>query len=367
MSQKEQLSFEKKIAEDADLASAVEETRLTNEALHYANLAVLKESIGQDIKKIPQRTNSRIKKAALISASLLLAGSLAYVLTPEKDIETVSKPKIEETKKQVKKKTETAKLDNTNKIEAVKSTSESKKEEKENNPSEKKKKTEETITVVTKTAESKEKKTSTASKTEEKTEKKTAAPTTASEAKEKQEPAKVATKEVIPQKTEKATIPCDRTFEVSSTASCKEEANGTITIHLTETEDYKFQLDGYKESGNQFYDVAAGKHQLVINYAECTFQKTVTVPEKWCGFNKSFSFNPEYGEKWEIQYPSGEEGTFTVYNARGREVYKTTFGNGNEYWDGNDINGNPAPVGSYFALIKYSNNQVERVELTIVR
>lgn len=361
----EQVSFEHKMAGDSNLASMVEETRLTNEALHFANLAVLKEGIGKDIKNIPHRPNSGIKKTVLVSASLLLAGTLAYVLTTANEPETHSKTNTAVEKKQETLKT-TRQADYERKnIEEVKTVPPS--NSKEITPTEEKKKETEVDIVNTKATEPEEKPVPSTITTLQKPEEKEVNP---QEEKENTQQPVAVEKDSIPAKTEKTVLPCHRSFEISSTASCKEEANGVVTVHLDNTEDYQFELEGYNGSqvvGNQFYNVAAGEYQMVIKYAACTFKKPVTVSEKWCGSNKSFSFNPEYGERWEIMYAAGEEGTFVIYNARGREVYTANFGNGSEYWDGKDLSGNPAPVGSYFALIKYSNNHVERVELTIVR
>ncbi len=359
MPEGERVSFEKKLAEDPALSNLVEETKLTNEALHFAHLSVLKESIGRDITNIPHNSNGGLKKAVILSASLLLLGTTGYVLTqnnkpdnaaktyvfvdssqyisevvPQKDIKFVETPKIDSSSQE---ETETPK----NTAKAPVTTAEVK----------------EIITSKEDTL------------TEDSSDVKTKKEVSLSVEKENTKPQPVIEKDIIA--VEKTTVPitCDKTFEISSSPSCKEEATGAIIINTEYKEDYIFLVDGYKKqfSGGKIINLSAGEHNLVINYAECTYKKTVSISEKWCALNESFSFNPDYGEKWNIQYEDGDQGTFNIYNARGREVYKANFGAGNEYWDGIDLSGNIAPVGNYFVMIKYSDSRIEKVELTIVR
>jgi hypothetical protein len=81
----------------------------------------------------------------------------------------------------------------------------------------------------------------------------------------------------------------------------------------------------------------------------------------------TFSFNPDYNEKWELKYENGSEGSYIIYNNFGKEVYRNTFGSGNESWNGVEANGSIVPVGTYMVIIRYSDGHEEKVELTIVR
>lgn len=83
--------------------------------------------------------------------------------------------------------------------------------------------------------------------------------------------------------------------------------------------------------------------------------------------NDSYSFNPDYNEKWVFNYETGASGTFTIFDKSGKDIYSNTFGSGNEEWIGNDRQGIPVAVGIYVAIINYSDGRKEKVELTIVR
>jgi hypothetical protein len=81
----------------------------------------------------------------------------------------------------------------------------------------------------------------------------------------------------------------------------------------------------------------------------------------------SYSFNPDYNESWELKYEKGASGTYIIYNTIGKEVYRNSFGNGSETWSGMDSNGNILSVGSYIAIVRYSDGKEEKIDLTIVR
>jgi hypothetical protein len=90
--------------------------------------------------------------------------------------------------------------------------------------------------------------------------------------------------------------------------------------------------------------------------------KPIITPKKL-----SYSFNPDYNELWELKYEKGTSGIYTIYNTIGKEVYRNTFGNGNETWNGMDSNGNILSVGSYIAIVRYADGKEEKIDLTIVR
>src|SRR5690606_37212313 len=100
---------------------------------------------------------------------------------------------------------------------------------------------------------------------------------------------------------------------------------------------------------------------------DCQYKDLVTIEEKWCPLNSSYSFNPDYGEKWKIRYEEGDKGTFVILDNFGKEVYTNTFGSGYEYWDGTDMYGKIAEIGNYIAILNYSDGRKEKVELTIIR
>ena len=163
---------------------------------------------------------------------------------------------------------------------------------------------------------------------------------------------------------------CDKSFKINTEASCKEKETGSISIISDGAYTYTYQIDIQSKTGSKglFTNLSAGVYELLVTYdKECTFKKKVSVEEKWCAMNESYSFNPDYNEKWKPIYETGSSGTIIIYDKQGKEMYSLPFGSGNEEWIGNDKQGMAVTVGIYIAVIHYSDGRKEKVELTIVR
>jgi hypothetical protein len=353
MSEKERIDFEKKITQDETLAAKVDEVRDTNEAIYYASLAGLKLTIGNDIKKIKYKPGFNWWNAAYISiTSVLVIAGITTTLVKENEIADTQKtesgyvikdtlrekntPIIGQPQKNVEKLPQTSILSNKTYdpiISDHKVSLESKgsdvpvqknKEESKNTNQENK-----TLSIGN---DNSIKKTEPISITETKT-------------------------------------ACDKSFKITSEASCKHQKTGSIVILTDHSKEYIFQINNHSTSSTGvFQNLPPGEYEVLVTYAkECAYTKSVTIGEKWCPMNSAYSFNPDDNEKWAITYEHGTSGRFTIFDTHGKEIYSSTFGSGNEQWNGTDLHGSVVQMGVYIAMISYSNGREERVELTIVR
>ncbi len=359
MSEKEKTAFEETIAKNGDLASLVEEAKLINEAIYFASLSTLKEKVGKDIKNIKYKSKPSTGKYLLGAALIVGATTGTYLIanqttkssqtTPATIDKSVNTNDVITTKSVVLKDSAIENNSNTSEVKVAQPTESTTNKPIDRTPN----------TTLPKKPE---------------TEKLSVAPDRQTP---KTEKIKLDTtnKEVMPPKTVKATVPeeqpttpvCMKDYHVKTDASCKQKDNGVITIKSTKP--LQVELDGIESSaGGVFRDVAAGRHKVVVTYhPTCSFKEEVVVSEKWCPLNSSFSFNPDYGEKWELLYEDGSEGVFIIFNTFGKEIYRDNFGVGEKYWDGSDYQGVTVPIGTYLATINYSDGRKEKVELTIVR
>lgn len=347
MTEQERRAFEEKIKGDERLASKVEEVKATEDAIHLACLADLKKTIGEDIKKIKYRSPWQNIFYWIIAASIIavISCSLYFIFntdfhqkksTPDlNDPRTLTEEYTKKNDQSVSEqkagtKHEINHSDNThiNQAEIDNSAEESGQKFSD---------------VVIDKNESSENRNSTIVK-QDSTDKNA-------------------------NRYERKLL-CDSDFDIISEASCKNKETGKIKISAKNNIEATFQLDQQTVKGQvgSFSALPAGEYNVFAFYNNgCTFTKTVKITEKWCPLNQSFSFNPDYNEKWEIKYESGSQGRFVIYDRAGKEIYKNTFGTGNEEWIGIDMNGNTVAVGSYVAMLYYSDGRSERVELTIIR
>lgn len=354
MSEEERFAFEERLAQDESLAEKVNEVRLTNEAIYYASLAELKTSIGKDIKNIKYKESFNWKKASYISiASLaLLSGITTYVVVNNTDTESG--------------KTDSTKINQSvvqeNSTSATSKTSiDRNKSYQEQSPT-KQGKTEPTQTEATSTQHS------IVPVDENIVPVEKPKPADPANPIQKNDPDLTIKKTITPETDTK--IACDKSFKINTEASCKQKETGSIQIISDGAYAYTYQLDIRSTSGSKgtFTNIPAGVHEILVTYGkECAYKKQVSIGEKWCPMNESYSFNPDYNEKWIFNYETGASGTFTIFDRSGKDIYSNTFGSGNEEWNGNDRQGIPVPIGVYFAIINYSDGRKEKVELTIVR
>jgi len=355
MSEEERFAFEKKVAQDETLAAKVREAQLTNEAIYYASLAELKNTIGKDIKGITYKPSFNWKKASYISIASLVfvSGITTYLVTSNTTIDS-PKPDASSNVKEIKQ----GSVEENSTSGIQQKVFEGKKSYKESSSQEQVKKdsiqtdgiaTQKSIIPADNTIKNIDK-AKTADSENNIQRDRDVKKSTVSEADNK--------------------IVCDKSFKINTDASCKQKETGSITIVSDGAYSYTFQVDIHSITGSKgtFSNMSAGIHEILVTYGnECTYTRKVTVPEKWCAMNSPYSFNPDYRETWVMQYEQGASGKITIYDTSGKEIYSSIFGSGNEYWDGSDIHGGVAATGVYIAIINYADGRQEKVELTIVR
>lgn len=354
MSAVEKTAFEKELLIDESLAEKVNEARATDQAIHFACLADLKKTVGQDIKKIKYTSHWRNLTYWFIGSVILIGTSTALfvfssdtqeevrVTSENKEISTVeanrnekSNPKEKESSSAQKKNQPSAILYSDNsemdKSERIKQLDSTEKTLPEYTGSQNNTNEQTNLSLINK----------------------------------ENEP-----RIIEESKSSDIKNNCNKEFDIRISASCKDKETGSIIISADEGIEFSFQVGHLKTYGptGVFQNLPPGDYKILVTYhKECTFTKTVKVEENWCPLNQPFSFNPDFNEKWEIKYDEGATGKFIVYDRTGKEIYKDTFGAGNEHWSGTDTNGNAVPIGTYAAILYYSDGRIEKVDLTIVR
>ena len=356
MSEEERFAFEEKIAHDETLAAKVNEARLTNEAIYYASLAELKNTIGKDLKDITYKASFNWKKASYISiASLaLLSGITTYLVTNNTAVDP-RKPGTTSIEKEIKQEHVQENSTTINKEKAVDGNKlhqeySSGKQVKKDSIQTNNTSIQKSILPIDNTIKNIDK-------------------TKAADSENNIQRHDPDLKKTVTSETDNKII-CDKSFKINTEASCKQKETGAITIGSDGAYSYTFQVDIRSITGSKgiFYNMSAGVYEILVTYGnECTYTKKVTIPEKWCAMNSPYSFNPDYRETWVMQYEQGASGKLTIYDTSGKEIYSSIFGSGNEYWDGSDIHGGVAATGIYIAVINYTDGRQEKVELTIVR
>lgn len=168
---------------------------------------------------------------------------------------------------------------------------------------------------------------------------------------------------------------CNLSFEAIAQMACRGEKNGSIVINQKEiaggTAPYYFHLSNSDETSSSgiFPDLTKGSYTITITDSKaCSYSREIIVHEKNCSPKKSFSFNPDYGEKWTGSAAEGKSGSFTIYNRAGIIIFTGSF---NEYapaeWQGINASGISVEMGLYICSINYLDGTNEIIEISIIR
>lgn len=177
----------------------------------------------------------------------------------------------------------------------------------------------------------------------------------------------------ITQKTDQQKVadPCadfEITARLTPVATCEGEAEGRIEISKITGGTAPYSTTITDEEGNIVTgnNLPAGLYSVRITEGTgCSKKyKEVSISEKAC--MKEYSFNPFYGESFDIPYYK-EDGIFTVYDKSGKTWFsKTVQGTSAEKWDGSSANGD-INTGYYMFTIRYSDGKQKQGYITIVR
>lgn len=179
-----------------------------------------------------------------------------------------------------------------------------------------------------------------------------------------------------PQAGIKAVSDCDEVnieADIFSENSCDNKANGKIKVDkqsITGGEaPYLISID----EGKNYYpdyiinNLSASKYTLFIRDANNCIGKLGSVIIKSVDCSNEYVFAPDKGEVWEI--PTGDfSGDLKIYNKQGKIIYSADFKSPGDYeWDGRTNNGSELPMGAYMFILKLSNSEIIRGNVTIVR
>ena len=154
----------------------------------------------------------------------------------------------------------------------------------------------------------------------------------------------------------------------SSTASCKEESNGSILITNIKggTAPYSINVKNFENKDVSFFNVPSGNYLVVItDKVGCSKTiNSISVPEKFC--EKEYSFNPFMDETF--VFPDIKESVQLSIYERSGNLYFTKQINpfDSVHWNGYSKNGE-FTIGYFIFVLTYTNGREERGGITIVR
>jgi hypothetical protein len=114
-------------------------------------------------------------------------------------------------------------------------------------------------------------------------------------------------------------------------------------------------------SSGKYYVIAEDKNgcktdqevSFIISSKSCVDEQT-----------EEYAFKPEYGEQFKLQPEN--DGTISIYDRAGREVYQSTLHAGTEFiWDGMDLHGKFVEKGLYLYLLKYKEGNTKKGYITV--
>ncbi len=174
----------------------------------------------------------------------------------------------------------------------------------------------------------------------------------------------------------KVSLKCNLSFHPIVSPACKGKEDGVIRIESGSVsggkKPYRFsvQTSGSLEEGI-LEGLSKGNYNVIMVDADgCRTIREVTVYERSCTLRKSYSFNPDYGEKWSHVFTGNEHssGNFTIYNRGGIVIVKGSFAENNPAeWYGINTQGMVMEAGLYVCVLEYSGGETETIEISIIR
>lgn len=166
---------------------------------------------------------------------------------------------------------------------------------------------------------------------------------------------------------------CNLSFHLIVQASCKGEQSGTISVEkgtaMGGIKPYYFLTSvGERSSSGNFSNLGKGNYTITMFDSEgCSASQDILLSERNCFSRKAYSFNPDYGEKWNADQESGS-GNFTIYNRGGIVIFKGHFAENNPAeWYGTNTQGTTMEAGLYVCVLEYSEGKTETIEISVIR
>jgi hypothetical protein len=164
------------------------------------------------------------------------------------------------------------------------------------------------------------------------------------------------------------------TFEFEH--SCIEEINsGKIIIEKSSiiggTSPYYFSINGgkdYFESEFLFSYLGPGNYELFVRDINQCEDKIadLTIKEKIC--KTDYKYSPILGEPWIIPVEKGKDGIFRLFSRSGQILVEKRIDEfSDNAWYGIDDTDNPLAMGYFPFIIQYSDGEVFKGSLTLVK
>lgn len=161
------------------------------------------------------------------------------------------------------------------------------------------------------------------------------------------------------------------TFTPRSTATCKGQSEGSISISGTTTggkAPYHWHIDGVQKSPQETVEhLAAGDYWIVMNDQNgCSTKTMVTIATKNCIEAHEYSLDPYAGNK--LSWGQTDKViTLSIYHKNGKLAYKQNFESGDTLeWEGRDMEGNVLANGVYLYSITNGSELQEKGYVTII-
>jgi hypothetical protein len=164
------------------------------------------------------------------------------------------------------------------------------------------------------------------------------------------------------------------TFEMEH--SCIEKIySGKIIIAKNSinggTSPYSFSINGgkeYFESEFLFSYLSPGNYQLFVRDINQCEEKIaeVYIEEKIC--QKDYKYSPIHGEPWIIPFEKGKDGIFRLFSRSGQILVEKRIDDfSDNTWYGNDDNNDPLNMGYFPFIIQYSDGELFKGSVTLVK
>lgn len=156
--------------------------------------------------------------------------------------------------------------------------------------------------------------------------------------------------------------------DMTTYPTCLHEDKGAVALSNYQggTAPYSFKIVDKEGTMAMNQHLAAGQYTILLSDEHHCTTKLSNVWIKIKNCNKSYSFNPFIGEKWEIPATT-QAGYLTIVDKAGNTYLSKEIEAGiTELWDGTSLHGD-IKVGYYLFNIKYTDGSEERGAVTIVK
>jgi hypothetical protein len=162
--------------------------------------------------------------------------------------------------------------------------------------------------------------------------------------------------------------------DVNSSGTCTDKSTGNIIVNLSSVKGgnkpYMFSIDGSDEykGSSQFYDLPVGHYKVTAkDRNNCvSLLQEVDIKSKDCP--QEYAFAPGRAELFTFPMKGYTDGEIKILNQGGQIIYHTSINNGYpSAWNGTNNSGIELSMGVYMFVITYSNGEINKGYVTILK